>query len=72
VQADGVEVYRSTNWQDPLVEIFDPPIMPAKVSWTSTIRNTLPTALSFGPSRDKNEMSGVYLMTLGAREWCIR
>lgn len=72
VQADGIEVYRSTNWQDPLVEIFGPPIMPAKVSWTSTIRNTLPTALSFGPSRDKNEMSGVYLMTLGAREWCIR
>jgi hypothetical protein len=36
------------------------------------IQNTLPALLTFGPSRDKNEMSTIYLMTLGAREWCIR
>lgn len=71
-EADGAEVYRSTTWRDPVVRTFEPPLAPKRITWTSEIRNTLPTLLTFGPSRDKNEMSTIYLMTLGAREWCIR
>jgi hypothetical protein len=72
VEADGQEVYRSTNWSDPLARVFDPPITPGTLRWESDIVNNLPTTLEYGPSRDKNEMSDILVMTLGAREWCVQ
>jgi hypothetical protein len=70
--ANGAEVYRSTAWSEPAQEAFLPPLSTKSVSWSSTIVNDGTTTLTCGPSRDNNEMSGIYLMTLGERIWCTQ
>lgn len=72
LKADSTEVYRSTTWSEPPQKAFDPPLAPKTMSWSSTITNTTAGLLRFGTSRDHNEMSSAYLMTLGARVSCTK
>ncbi len=72
IKADGAEVFRTTTWAEPTQQTYSPAIRPSTLTWSSHIVNTTAATLSWGSSRDHNEMSNVWVYTFGAPFNCIQ